>query len=410
LGFTQRFSIVLVALALAGCSRAYSIVPNAQSDATAGVRSSDVNYTQLFAFRGTPAGSEPTGMLYSKGLLFGTTVSGGTKTLGSVFVRGLSGKVRTLHSFQGGRDGASPEGALTELNGVFYGTTEYGGASGVGTVFTVTPAGKERVVYTFKGGSDGAVPVLDGLVAYGGKLYGTTNAGGSTSCTHGPVVGCGVVFSVTTRGQERVLHRFKGEHDGACPSGNLIESSGTLYGTTNFGGTYDDGSVFAIKPSGSERVVYSFKGYPDGAEPFAGLTALNGTLYGTTTLGGSYQGAGTVFSLTPSGTERVLYSFTGAPDGALPYGALIAVGSTFYGTTELGGSGATACVGHGIIGCGTIFSITTSGTMTQLYRFRGRRNGAYPLTGLVASPKGVLYGTTTAGGDNQNGTIFQIAP
>jgi len=396
-------------LALVSCSRSYSVIPGGAPPNGAANLPAGTGYKQLFAFRGTPLGSGPTGMLYSKGLLYGTTTAGGTKTFGTLFVRGISGKVRVLYSFQGGSDGANPEGMLTELNGVFYGTSQYGGADGDGTVFSVTPAGKERVIYAFKGGNDGATPVLDGLVAVNGKLYGTTNAGGSSSCTHQAIVGCGVVFSLTTSGHESVLYRFKGKPDGACPSGSLIESGGALYGTTNFGGSYDNGSAFKITTDGSEGVVYSFKGFPDGDMPFGGLTLLGGTFYGTTTLGGAYQGAGTVFSLTPSGSESVLHSFTGAPDGALPYAALIGVGSTLYGTTELGGSALPACLGHGIVGCGTIFSITTSGTLTQLYRFKGRKDGAYPLAGLVASPKNLLYGTTLAGGINQNGTIFEIA-
>ncbi|HYL27877.1 MAG TPA: choice-of-anchor tandem repeat GloVer-containing protein [Candidatus Nitrosotalea sp.] len=408
-GITRPFLILLCVLALVSCSRGYSVIPGDVPATDAATSPATAAYKQLFAFPGTPSGSAPTGMLYVKGSLFGTTTGGGAKTFGSVFVRGLSGKVHVLYSFQGGSDGAGPEGTLTELNGSFYGTTQYGGADGDGTVFSVTPAGKERVVYSFKGGTDGATPVLDGLVAINGKLYGTTNAGGLNSCTHQAIVGCGIVFSLTTSGHESVLYRFKGKPDGACPSGSLIASGSALYGTTNFGGKYDNGSAFKITTGGSESVIYSFKGFPDGVMPFGGLTQLGGTFYGTTTLGGAYQGAGTVFALTPSGTESVLHSFTGAPDGALPYAGLIAVGSTLYGTTELGGSSQSACIGHGIIGCGTIFSITTTGTLTQLYRFRGRKDGAYPLAGLVASPKNLIYGSTLAGGNSQNGTIFEIA-
>jgi uncharacterized repeat protein (TIGR03803 family) len=367
-------------------------------------------YRQLYLFHGAPAGSGPTGILYLNGLLYGTTTGGGSKTLGTVFVRGLSGKVRTIHSFQGVKDGAQPDGALLELNGTFYGTTEYGGARGAGTVFAVTPNGKARVVYSFKGGSDGANPILAGLVALGGKLYGTTNAGGDTTCSYQYIVGCGIVFDLTTSGKERVLYRFDGKPDGACPSGSLIESGGVIYGTTNFGGAYNNGSVFRITTAGTKTTIYSFKGYPDGVTPFGGLTVLNGTFYGTTTLGGAFQGAGTVFALSPSGSERVLHSFRGSPDGALPYGGLTAVGNTLYGTTELGGSSGPACVGRGIIGCGTVFSVSTSGSLSVLYRLRGHQDGMGPLAGLVASQKGVLYGTTFAGGLKNNGTIFEVTP
>ncbi len=366
-------------------------------------------YDLLYRFTGYPSGTGPTGVIYYNGSLYGTTTTGGAKTFGAFFVWDASGKARVLYSFQGGSDGADPQGGLVSLGGRLYGTTEYGGADGDGTVFSVSPSGKERVVYSFKGGSDGASPVLAGLLVLDGKLYGTTNAGGESKCHHQQTVGCGTVFEVSTSGTERVLYRFKGKPDGACPTGSLITDGATLYGTTNFGGTYDNGSVYSLTTSGSEKRLYSFKGYPDGALPYAGLTLLNGTFYGTTTLGGAYQGAGTVFELTTSGKERVLHSFKGAPDGALPYGALTVVNGALYGTTEDGGSSFPACVGHGEVGCGTIFTITTGGALSMLYRFKGHRDGAFPLAALVMGASN-LYGTTLAGGTDNNGTIFEIAP
>jgi uncharacterized repeat protein (TIGR03803 family) len=366
-------------------------------------------YKLLYTFPGHPSGSGPAGLTALHGPLYGTTTTGGAHTFGTVFVRGSSGKVHLLYSFQGGNDGAAPEGNLLDLNGTLYGTTEYGGADGDGTVFAATTAGKERVLYSFKGGTDGATPVLAGLLLLHGKLYGTTNAGGDASCHNQQIVGCGTIFEVGTSGTERVLYRFKGQPDGASPSGSLIDVSGVLYGTTNFGGTYGNGSVFSVTTAGVVKKLYSFKGYPDGATPFAGLTALNGNLYGTTTLGGAFDGSGTIFELSSSGSERVLHSFKGAPDGSLPYGGLIDVSGSLYGTTERGGSSEPACVGRGIVGCGTIFTITTSGKLNVLYRFKGHNDGANPLSSLVLV-ENVLYGTTFAGGTGNNGTIFEITP
>jgi uncharacterized repeat protein (TIGR03803 family) len=348
------------------------------------------------------------GLTALHGLLYGTTTAGGAKTFGTIFERGLSGKVRTLYSFQGGTDGSEPDGPLVELNGVLYGMTEYGGSAGDGTIFAMRN-GKERVLYAFKGGSDGATPVLAGLVALGGKLYGTTNAGGDSKCRVAHSVGCGVVFEVTSTGSERVIYRFRGKPDGAAPSGVLIVSGGVLYGTTEFGGTYDNGSVFWITTGGAEKRLYGFKGYPDGATPFAGLTELNGSFYGTTTLGGAYDGSGTVFELNASGSESVLHSFKGAPDGALPYAGLTVVGDALYGATEVGGSSEPSCIGHGIVGCGTIFSIGSSGNLSLIYRFKGRKDGTNPLSTLVLV-KDALYGTTFGGGDRDNGTVFEIVP
>ncbi len=367
------------------------------------------SYELLYRFRGGAAGSEPTGFAVYRGALYGTTLGGGAKTFGTVFMRGAGGTVRVIYNFAGGKDGAQPEGALVFLDGSFYGTTEYGGASGDGTIFAVTPAGTERVVYAFKGGSDGANPVLAGLAALDGKLYGTTYAGGDSQCHANSVVGCGTVFEISTTGRERILHRFKGTPDGALPSGTLIAVKHVLYGTTNFGGAYGNGSVFSISVAGKKRSIYNFKGYPDGVAPYAGLTALDGTLYGTTTLGGAFDGSGTVFEVNASGAERVLHSFRGVPDGALPYAALTPVGSEMYGTTEDGGSSNLPCVAHGIVGCGTIFKIDSSGKLSVVYRFKGRADGASPWASLIYSG-GALYGSTLLGGSNNNGTLFKIMP
>jgi uncharacterized repeat protein (TIGR03803 family) len=361
----------------------------------------------VYRFPGTPSGSAPAGLADYNGTLYGTTTGGGAKTFGTVFVRS-GDSTQTLYSFQGGADGAQPEGSLVAIDGVLYGTTEYGGSAGDGTVFSITPSGNEHVVYSFKGGTDGATPILAGLGASGGKLYGTTNAGGDDGCRSQNSVGCGTLFVVTTSGVERVLHRFTGKPDGAGPAGTLIASGGAFYGTTSYGGHYDNGCVFKFSGS-SEQIVYSFKGYPDGATPYAGLTVAGGDFFGTTALGGAFGDAGTIFELTPSGTERVLYSFKGAPDGALPYAGLTLVGGTMYGTTMYGGSTEPACVGRGIVGCGIVFDIDKSGRYGSLYRFKGHADGEDPWSPLVFENK-LLYGTTLGGGTRDNGTLFQIQP
>jgi uncharacterized repeat protein (TIGR03803 family) len=403
---------LLCILALASCSRAINTLPPASQttgpQSESAPKSPDLSYALLYRFPGGSAGSEPTGLTLYRGALYGTTLGGGAKSFGTVFTAGLGGKAHVLYSFQGGSDGAQPEGALLVLNGTLYGTTEYGGAGGDGTVFAVTPAGKERVVYSFKGGSDGSNPVLAGLATLDGTLYGTTNAGGNDGCQAHRVVGCGIVFEVSTSGDETILHRFTGAPDGALPSGSLMTMNGVLYGTTNFGGKFDDGTVFAVTTAGKDHSVYDFKGYPDGVTPFAGLTALHGALFGTTALGGAFDGSGTVFEVSTSGHERVLHSFSGVPDGALPYGALTAVGTSLYGTTELGGSSKPACVEHGIVGCGTVFTLDSSKKLRVIYRFKGHSDGASPWASLLYSA-GSLYGTTLLGGNGNNGTIFKIA-
>ncbi|MGH6841232.1 MAG: choice-of-anchor tandem repeat GloVer-containing protein, partial [Methylocella sp.] len=160
---------------------------------------------------------------------------------------------------------------------------------------------------------------------------------------------------------ETVLYSFKGGSDGAGPNGGLIaDSKGNLYGTTRHGGASGNGTVFKLSPGGTETVLYTFTGGSDGALPSGGLIAdSSGNLYGVTASGGASSDGGVVFKLSPSGTETVLYSFKGGSDGSNPYSGLIAdSGGNLYGTTELGGAPGSGCGGFG---CGTVFKLTGTG-------------------------------------------------
>jgi uncharacterized repeat protein (TIGR03803 family) len=140
------------------------------------------------------------------------------------------------------------------------------------------------------------------------------------------------------------LHTFKGQPDGSNPYSGLINVNGTLYGTTQNGGSSNHGAVFKITPSGVEHVIYSFKGSPDGSTPTGRLTVLNGTLYGSTLYGGA-SGFGAIFKVSTAGAEHVLYSFTGPPgDGEHPVAGMTAVSGALYGSTTQGGTGANGMV------------------------------------------------------------------
>jgi uncharacterized repeat protein (TIGR03803 family) len=388
---------------LASCAHTPNSTPLPPQAAT--LLSPQTNYHSLYSFKGYPSGAMPTGLTAFDGAFYGTAAEGGAHTFGSVFVRNSSG-VRTLYNFEGSDDGAEPEGALVALNGKLYGTTSYGGAKGDGTVFRISTTGVERVIYSFEGGTDGATPVLGTLLVAGGVLYGTTSAGGDSNCHIQSSVGCGIVFSVTPSGTEKVLHRFAGKSDGAKPVGSLIDVNGAFYGTATFGGAYDSGSVFKIR-AGTLRTLYSFKGYPDGAVPYGGLIDDNGTLYGTTAIGGADDDSGTVYSLSSAGMERVLHSFKGYPDGAVPYDQLTDVDGILYGTTQFGGDSGQKCRAGGTVGCGVIFSIGTSGKEDVLYRFKGAPDGANPWSSLILE-SGDLYGTTVSGGAEHDGSIFSF--
>src|SRR5579863_6449804 len=294
-----------------------------------------------------------------------------------------------LYSFQGGTDGRDPHaGPLVKIKDMLYGTTVYGGGHCHsrcfgGTVFAITASGSETVLHSFGGGSKDGKNPRAGLIDVAGTLYGTTVHGGTASCY------CGTVFDVTRSGAETVLHSFAGGPDGFGPECGLLDVNRTLYGTTTNGGASGDGTVFAITTRGTETMLHSFAGGPDGAHPKAGLINVDGRLYGTTDRGGancvSSGGCGTVFTVTTSGAETVLYSFKGGADGAYPtQAALLDVNGTLYGTSKLGGK----------YDRGTVFSITTSGKETVLHSFRGGTDGVYPYGGLI-DVDGALYGTTS---------------
>ena len=219
-----------------------------------------------------------------------------------------------------------------------------------------------------------------------------------------------------------VLYSFGGPPDGGFPEAGLIDVNGTLYGTTQLGGTYaytcEDtsyyevgcGTVFSITTSGSEKLLHSFGNGTDGAYPFAGLINIDGTLYGTTTGGGGadcYSGysCGTAFSITAAGSEKVLHSFDGS-DGANPSAGLLDVNNRLYGTTFEGGT-SSGCHASGYNGCGTVFSITVNGKGHLLYSFGGGTNGRYPSADMI-EVSGRLYGTTYKGGLSGEGIVFSI--
>jgi len=383
----------------------------------------------LYSFQGGSDGASPFAGLIadSAGNLYGTTSAGGPGTCefggcGTVFKVAPDGTETVLYSFLGGNDGAMPDGGLVaDRAGNLYGTTlEGGGANNDGTVFKIAADGAETVLYAFQGGSDGAFP-RGGLIAdRKGNFYGTTAAGGSANCPDG---GCGTVYKVKSNGQETVLHAFQGGSDGWSPEGNVfMDTAGNLYGTTVSGGTgnpnncgdFSCGTIFKVTQSGTESVVYDFQGGSGGYAPEAGLTIDNaGNLYGTTAYGGTggaqcvegQDGCGTVFRLAPDGTESVLYSFHGGADGWDPVARVIMdKAGNLYGTTFAGGG--THCT-QMTAGCGMVFKLASDATETVLYAFYGK-HGVQPAAGLLMGKDGLLYGTASAGGKHNNGVVFSV--
>src|ERR1022692_1620053 len=297
-------------------------------------------------------------------------------------------------------------------------------------------------LYSFPG-PNGAFPEA-GLVLNNGALFGTAYTGGSD---------WGTVFELSQSGGVWSIHQlyaFTGGADGANPRAGVILSSRlVIFGTTEQGGASGYGTVFALTPATggtfTQKVIYSFTGQGgDGANPEAGLvlSPKSGVLYGTTNAGGT-AGYGTVFSLTPvaggTWTEKVLYSFAGAPsgcgttgnpacDGANPLGALTLSsgnpacdGANPLGALTLSSSGAlySTTYGGGSVGWGTVFQLTQAAGVwseTVLYSFNGAPSGVNggtacstttqpPCDGgapagnvVLNAATGALYGTTTLGG------------
>lgn len=324
----------------------------------------------------------------------------------------------TLTSFNG-TDGVSPAhmSLLQGFDGNFYGSAMDGGTAticglfGCGTVFKVTSSGKLTTLHTFAA-TDGAYPYGTLVQTSDGTLYGTTHGTVSGDPCSGVTGGCGTFFKITTGGTLTTLLKFTGTN-GNGPTGVIQGTDGNFYGTTTYGGKYNGGTVFKVTSGGTLTTLYNFcssTGCNQSSYPLAGLVqGSDGNFYGTTA--GTYStgcllGCGTFFKITSSGTLTTLHTFNGS-DGAIPHGVVQGTDGNFYGSTVDGGS-STNCSS----GCGTIFKVTTGGTLTSLHSFclvKGCSNdGYYPEDGLIQATDGDFYGTTSYGGSNKDGTIFKI--
>jgi uncharacterized repeat protein (TIGR03803 family) len=312
------------------------------------------------------------------GNMYGTTTYGGFLFMGSVFqlVPTVGGGWTENDLFQfSGSIGYPRSGVVLDQSGNLYGTTGRVSENAIGTVFEVSPGENgqwtESTIHTFAGyPNDGNDPGAGLIMDKAGNLYGTTLKGGNSgNCTEDfKAAGCGVVFELSQVAggwKSQILYSFQGgDVDGASPAASLIfDEAGNLYGTTQAGGIENCsglhpncGIVFELSPNGqggwSETILHEFtNSNGDGGAPAASLVFDSaGNLYGTTTLGGVY-GSGIVFKLTPGvggWTESILHSFGNGYDGATPEaGVTFDTLGNLYGTTSAGGSD----------GSGTVFEI-----------------------------------------------------
>ncbi len=452
--------------------------------------------TVLHNFTIFPDGATPFGTLAidSSGNLFGTTFQGGTNNIGTVFEYSASGAYTVLHSFTAdGADGSGPYSGVTiDAAGNLYGTTSTGGTFGLGTIYKLTPSGQETVLHSFAGASDGSAPYSGVTLDAAGNLYGTTYKGGTANV--------GVVYRIASSGIETILHSFTGGADGANPyAGLAIDPAGNLYGTTFAGGQNNEGLIFKMSPTGLETVLYNggapktgvtldaegnlygalgydvykltasgqytviaqvnIKTYGDYVSPITLARDTAGNLYGTTNaahqqdityaphgaafkvspagevtllclfpgesaedapesgtfsnLGVVLDGEGNVYGATsnagvagaiykvdPALTTIQLHNFTGAPGGNSPRGLIAFSNGELYGANDLGG----------VWNEGVIYRMNSSGKETVLYSFTGGDDGATPEGAPVMDAQGNLYGSTFSGGTWNEGVIFKLSP
>jgi uncharacterized repeat protein (TIGR03803 family) len=375
-------------------------------------------FTTLASFAGTNGASPQSSLIQATdGNFYGTTILGGYNNCyghgcGTIFKITPSGTLTALYSFcsqSGCTDGSSPLGLLQAIDGNFYGATNEGGANGVGTVFKITPGGSLTTLYSFCTQwlcTDGGYPRPGLVQATDGNFYGATIEGGAYAG--------GTIFKITSSGTLTTVYSFCSKPnctDGGSPQAGLVQAGdGNFYGTTQLGGSADEGTVFRITTSGTLTTLYSFCSLPncsDGGTPYDGLVqAIDGNFYGTTYFGGAY-GYGTVFKITPAGTLTTLYSYCSQPncsDGEYPQAGMVqATDGDFYGTVPMGGT-------HGV---GTLFKITPGGSLTTLHSFCSQSDcadGGGPEAALLQATDGSFYGTTSwGGGGNNDGTVFSLS-
>lgn len=357
----------------------------------------------LISFSGTN-GSYPTSLMQgSDGNLYGATLFGGSGALGTVFQLTTGGALTTLVNFSGtsgNAPGSQPFAAITQgSDGALYGTTQTGGTSNIGSVWKVTTAGAFTSLASFTGTTGavlGQTPQTQLIQSADGSFYGTTSSGGTGG-------GVGTIFKVTSAGVFTSLVSFTGSAGavlGTTPSTNLtLGPDGNFYGTTVSGGANNFGSAYMITPAGAFNSLGSFTGN-GGAAPGASptshlLLASDGNFYGTTS-GGGAAGVGTVYRLAPGAGLTSVAALTGVA-GALPGGSPSArlmqgADGWLYGST-------TASATYGV---GSLFRVSMNGSSQSLYIFGGSNDGGAVGASqsfassqsyqIIAGSDGYLYG------------------
>jgi uncharacterized repeat protein (TIGR03803 family) len=400
-----------------------SAIAGSQVSRAAAQRGESGQYSVIYAFGGPPGdGANPEGgvIVDKAGRIFGTTHGGGNVSDGNggydgtLFELTPSGSTYSetfLYSMSCTITGCNPFARpFQDRRGNLYATNSVSeiGQNDFGSAVEFNPSGS-----TFALGSVGLLTSADGIYPEVGfteiasTLYTAVSSGGSSAY--------GTLVAFSRNLQPTVVHNFgAGNNDGKYPASTPVAGpDGVLYGSTEEGGLTDSGTVYAFVPSrsgGVETILWSFQ-QGGGSEPAGGLVLdSTGSIYGTTYGGGRY-GNGVVYKLSQTSdgyAETVLHAFSDGADGAFPTGSMVLKGNYLYGVTANGG------LGNCYRGCGTIYKVSTSGTgYAVVHTFLGT-DGVFPEGGLVFQ-NGAFFGTTAdgpayGGGEYGNGLVFKFVP
>lgn len=346
----------------------------------------------------TSANMRPVGPLTQgrDGLLYGTSVLGGSTALGSIFKVDASGKGTQIHNFSG-PDGANPMDGLTlGTDGYLYGTTYYGGQYNRGVIYKVSPAGVLTVLYSFTGNSDGGLPEAPPVQGSDGNFYGTTAIGGT-----GGQFGLGVVYKITSSGQYSVVFEVSSSNNGAaqCQSSPVQAIDGSLNILFRGGGAYNCGTVLQITTSGSLGLVYDFTSGTGGCNPIGNLIqGSDGNFYGADQ--GDTSSSSTAFKLSKKYQLETINTFTESGPNTPNSGVIQGTDGNLYGTTT----------GGGAFYDGTIYLLSTMGSFTKLYDFPAPTKSNYMMTPglLLQHTNGKFYGQTYYGGFFGLGSVYEL--
>ena len=313
--------------------------------------------------------------------------------MGAIFHTALDGSTTILHSFNGLVDGDQPmAGLLMGADGLLYGTTSDGGVNGGGTAFKITTSGQFTILHNFESSQTDPGDIEAPLVqAADGIFYGVSKNGGSGRW--------GTFFKMTPNGTVTVLHSASyTTTEVKTPQSPLLKAvDGSFYGVAVFGVAFVLGVFFFLTNTGTFTIIHSFN-VGEGTNPYGPIVfGDDGKIYGTTQQGGG-NNYGTVYSIGTDGNNfQTLYSFTGGLDGGVVTAGLTkATGTLFYGRTGAGGSN----------GAGTIFSVTNTGTVTPVASLLGSIDFSSH-AGVIKATDGSFYGTQFQDGANGFGDVFR---